>query len=129
MHGTLTVLNPEMVGGDDPPSKLIGTAKAGKFDYRSAPIRSLDASKITEDPLFRPITRHGKMRCRRLSSKAVARIVERYVKGIGLDASHFAGHSVRSGLATSAVIGFGSRHHAANSPSVVGNGSSLYSGR
>ena len=64
----------------------------------------LDASKITEGPLFRPITRHGKMGCNRLSTKAVARIVKRYVTGIGLDASHFAGHSLRSGFATSASM-------------------------
>ena len=74
----------------------------------TCPVRSfqewLDASGITEGPLFRPITRHGKMASQRLSSKAVARIVKRYVKGIGLDASHFAGHSLRSGLATSAAM-------------------------
>jgi site-specific recombinase XerD len=74
----------------------------------TCPVRSfqdwLTASGITNGPLFRPITRHGKMGCQRLSSKAVARIVKRYVKGIGLDASDFAGHSLRSGLATSAAI-------------------------
>jgi site-specific recombinase XerD len=74
----------------------------------TCPVRSfqdwLDASKITEGPLFRPINRHGKMGCRRLSTKAVARIVKRYITGIGMDASRFAGHSLRSGLATSAAI-------------------------
>jgi integrase len=74
----------------------------------TCPVRSLqnwlDASGITEGPLFRPITRHGKMASQRLSSKAVARIVKRYVKGIGLDASGYAGHSLRSGLATSAAM-------------------------
>ena len=74
----------------------------------TCPVRSfqdwLDASGIVEGPLFRPITRHGKMGCVRLSTKAVARIVKRYIKGIGLDATHFASHSLRSGLATSAAI-------------------------
>ena len=74
----------------------------------TCPVRSfqnwLDASGITDGPLFRPITRHGKMASERLSSKAVARIVKRCAKGIGLDASHFAGHSLRSGLATSAAM-------------------------
>ena len=74
----------------------------------TCPVRSfqdwLDASGIVEGPLFRPINRYSKMGCKRLSTKAVARIVKRYIKGIGLDASHFAGHSLRSGLATSAAI-------------------------
>lgn len=74
----------------------------------TCPVRSLqnwlEASGITEGPLFRPITRHGKMATERLSSKAVAGIVKRYVKGIGLDAAEFGGHSLRSGLATSAAM-------------------------
>jgi integrase len=64
----------------------------------------MEASGIAEGPLFRPISRHGKMGRQRLSTKAVSRIVKRYVKGIGLDASHFAGHSLRSGFATSAAM-------------------------
>jgi integrase len=64
----------------------------------------LEASKITEGPLFRAITRHGKLGRKRLSTKAVARIVKRNVKGIGLDASHFAGNGLRSGFATSAAM-------------------------
>jgi site-specific recombinase XerD len=74
----------------------------------TCPVRSLqnwlDASAITEGSLFRPITRHGKMSTQRLSSKAVAAIVKRCAKVIGLDATDFAGHSLRSGLATSAAM-------------------------
>jgi site-specific recombinase XerD len=74
----------------------------------TCPVRSfqdwLEAGGIVEGPLFRPINRYGKMGCKRLSTKAVARIVKRYIKGIGLDATNFAGHSLRSGLATSAAI-------------------------
>jgi integrase len=40
----------------------------------------------------------------RLSGAAVANIVKRYVEAVGLDASNFAGHSLRSGLATSAAM-------------------------
>lgn len=73
----------------------------------TCPVRSyqdwLTASGIVEGPVFRPVNRHGKMGCKRLSAKAVARIVKRYVKSIGLDASNFAGHSLRSGFATSAA--------------------------
>jgi site-specific recombinase XerD len=73
----------------------------------TCPVRSfqswLESSGITEGPLFRPINRHGKMAAKRLSGAAVADIVKKYVEAVGLDASHFAGHSLRSGLATSAA--------------------------
>jgi site-specific recombinase XerD len=74
----------------------------------TCPVRSLigwlEASDITDGPLFRPINRHGRMASTRLASKAVAAIVKRRVKEIGLDATKFAGHSLRSGLATSAAM-------------------------
>ena len=38
-----------------------------------------------------------------ISIVAVADIVKRYVAAVGLDATEFAGHSLRSGLATSAA--------------------------
>jgi site-specific recombinase XerD len=63
----------------------------------------LEKSGITEGPLFRPIDRFGKMASIRLSAAAVADIVKKYAEAVGLDASHFAGHSLRSGLATSAA--------------------------
>ena len=73
----------------------------------TCPVRSfqswLESSGITEGPLFRPINRHGKMATTRLSGAAVGEIVKKYVEALGLDASHFAGHSLRSGLATSAA--------------------------
>ena len=40
----------------------------------------------------------------RLSAAAVADIVKRYAAAVGLKASDFAGHSLRSGLATSAAM-------------------------
>ena len=63
----------------------------------------LEKSGISEGPLFRPINRHSKMAGTRLSGAAVAEIVKRYVVAVGLDATDFAGHSLRSGLATSAA--------------------------
>jgi site-specific recombinase XerD len=73
----------------------------------TCPVRSfqswLESSGITEGPVFRPINRHGKMAAKRLSGAAVADIVKKYVEALGLDASHFAGHSLRSGLASSAA--------------------------
>jgi integrase len=40
----------------------------------------------------------------RLSGAAVGEIVKRYATAVGLDAAEFAGHSLRSGLATSAAM-------------------------
>ncbi len=74
----------------------------------TCPIRSLQdwlrESKITEGSLFRPINRHGKMASFRLSAAAVAAVVKRYAATAGLDATDFAGHSLRSGLATQAAM-------------------------
>jgi len=74
----------------------------------TCPIRSLqdwlERSGITEGPLFRPINRYGKMAAIRLSAAAVAEIVKRYAGAVGMDATEFAGHSLRSGLATSAAM-------------------------
>ena len=73
----------------------------------TCPVRSfqewLEKSGITEGPLFRPIDRFGHMASMRLSAAAVGEIVKRYAAAVGLDATEFAGHSLRSGLATSAA--------------------------
>ncbi len=74
----------------------------------TCPIRSLqdrlERSGIAEGPIFRSINRHGKMALARLSAAAVADIVKRYAAAVGLAAPEFAGHSPRSGLATSAAM-------------------------
>ena len=74
----------------------------------TCPVRALqdwlERSAITDGPLFRPVNRHGKMASMRLSSAAVADIVKRYAAAVGLDAAEFSGHSLRSGLATSAAM-------------------------
>ena len=57
-----------------------------------------------EDPVFRAID-HGKPGRRRLSDRAVALIVKRAVLRAGLDPGRFAGHSLRSGFATTAARG------------------------
>jgi integrase len=73
----------------------------------TCPVKSLqqwlDRSGITAGPLFRPVNRYGKMAAKRLSTNAVASIVKRYAKAVGLDPRLFSGHSLRAGLATSAA--------------------------
>lgn len=72
----------------------------------TCPVRALrawlEASGIQEGPLFRSINRHGRMLPGRLSDKAVALIVKARAEKAGLDASGYAGHSLRSGHATTA---------------------------
>jgi integrase len=73
----------------------------------TCPVRSLqewlERSAITDGPLLRPINRHGHMAEGRLSSAAVGEIVKRHATAVGLDPTKFSGHSLRSGLATSAA--------------------------
>ena len=53
--------------------------------------------------LFRPVTRHGHLLRGRLTDQSVALIVKRRARAAGLDPASLAGHSLRSGLATSAA--------------------------
>ncbi len=73
----------------------------------TCPVRSLrgwlEVSGITSGALFRGVDRHGRLLPNRLSDKAVALVVKRRAQGAGLDPSIYSGHSLRSGLATSAA--------------------------
>lgn len=83
----------------------------------SALTRWLDVADITEGPLFREVTRHGRVMPRRLSDRAVALVVKRAVAearrvaltrgqwGLAesLDPRRYAGHSLRAGFITSAA--------------------------
>lgn len=80
----------------------------------TCPVRALkgwlEEAGITEGAIFRGINRHGQISKKRLSDKSVALIVKRSAQAIGLDASDFAGHSLRAGLATqSAMSGLSER--------------------
>ncbi|TDY40594.1 site-specific recombinase XerD [Alicyclobacillus sacchari] len=79
----------------------------GSF-IETCPVRALQAwlaaAGIESGPLFRPLSKTHDVRNARLSDKTVARIVKRYVRLIGLEQRHYAGHSLRAGLATSAAM-------------------------
>lgn len=71
---------------------------------------ALGALGLAEGPLFRFIDRHGNVRparrdaaSDRLSPQAVALVVQRRARAAGLDATQFAGHSLRAGFVTSAT--------------------------
>jgi integrase len=74
----------------------------------SCPVRALrrwleTMGSPNEGPLFRPVNRAGRIGAARLRDQAVARAVKRAAALAGLDPASFAGHSLRSGLATSAA--------------------------
>ena len=63
----------------------------------------IEAAGIVDGPLFRPVTRTGKISARRLSARAVADLVKTYARRAGLKAADYSGHSLRSGFLTSAA--------------------------
>lgn len=63
----------------------------------------LQASGISEGPIFREVDRHGRVGNDALSGRSVARIVKRAIKALGLDEAIYSGHSMRAGFVTSAL--------------------------
>ena len=76
-------------------------------DPATCPVRALqtwlDASGITDGPLFRGMDRHGNLRPTRLTERMVSAIVKQYAALAGFNPDEFGGHSLRSGFATSAA--------------------------
>ena len=74
----------------------------------TCPVRTLQSwleqAGITSGPLFRSLNRHGHIQAGRLVGIDVARVVKKLVDRAGLDATKYAGHSLRAGHATSAAI-------------------------
>ncbi|MCR8645398.1 site-specific integrase [Paenibacillus sp. N1-5-1-14] len=74
----------------------------------TCPVRSylhwLREANITSGPVFRRVNRHNQVLDNRLTDKAIAIVVKRYVAEIGLDEKQFSGHSLRSGFATTAAM-------------------------
>jgi integrase len=87
----------------------------------TCPVRALDdwlaAADIREGPLFRAVSRHGRVGAARLSDKGVARVVKAAVEAARdraladgnlalagtFDPARYAGHSLRAGFITSAA--------------------------
>lgn len=73
----------------------------------TCPVRAvrawLEMANIKDGPLFRAVGRWGHVQARRLEAKTVARVVQKCAGMIGLDPKVIGGHSLRSGLATSAA--------------------------
>ncbi|MCC4299580.1 site-specific integrase [Aurantimonas coralicida] len=63
----------------------------------------LSAARIEEGPIFRGVSRHGRVNDRRLSGEAVTIILKERMAAAGLDPDGYSGHSLRAGFATSAA--------------------------
>lgn len=72
----------------------------------ACPVRAvrawLDHTQVTDGPVFLSVKKGGALGTR-LSDHAVAEIVKTYAQAIGLDPASLSGHSLRSGLVTSAA--------------------------
>lgn len=87
-----------------------GTGQRIAIDYGTnddtCPVRAyqawIKASGITEGAVFRNINKGGRIGTR-LSGYAVALVVKKYAELAGLDPKQYAGHSLRSGFATTAA--------------------------
>ena len=76
-------------------------------DPATCPVTAIEtwlvAAAITAGPVFRAVDRHGNVASERLSAGSVARIVKRAAQHAGLNPEVLAGHSLRSGHATTAA--------------------------
>jgi integrase len=63
----------------------------------------LELSGITEGPLFRSISKKGRVSARSLSADTVGRKVKAAARAAGLNEKEFSAHSLRAGLITAAA--------------------------
>ena len=72
--------------------------------YKLRPVEAvqtwLAAAEISAGPVFRAVALGGKVSDRPLADESAARVVKRYARRVGLEASTFSGHSLRSGFLT-----------------------------
>jgi integrase len=76
-------------------------------DRATCPVRALrawlEASGIAEGAIFRGVHRSGRIGSKRLSTNSVSRILKRAAKHASLSVERLSGHSLRSGLGTTAA--------------------------
>jgi integrase len=105
-HDGLTVTLRRSKNDQDGQGRKVGIPYGANPE--TCPVRNLrawlEASCIEAGAVFRSVNRHGQVKPGRLSGIDVARIVKKLVERAGLDATSYAGHSIRAGHATSAAI-------------------------
>ena len=74
-------------------------------DPATCPVRAVTAwlALVGDGPVFRAVGKSGRIGAERLSDKAVALVVKRSAEAAGRDPAAYAGHSLRSGFATTAA--------------------------
>lgn len=74
---------------------------------RHCPVGALETwiarAGLNEGPVFRPLSRHGRVVEARLSGEAVSLIIKERVAAVGINPADFSGHSLRAGFVTSAA--------------------------
>ena len=63
----------------------------------------IEVSKINSGPLFRRFTKGSRLSENQLTDQTVALLIKKYLKLAGIESINYSGHSLRSGLATSAA--------------------------
>ena len=70
--------------------------------YKLRPVEAvqtwLAAAEISAGPVFRAVTRGGRVSCKVLADDSAARVVKRYAQRVGLDPASYGGHTLSVGL-------------------------------
>ena len=66
--------------------------------------RWIEAAKIKNGPLYRKINKSNNIQENKLSDRTVALIIKNLLTNAGIDPTRYAGHSLRSGFATSSAF-------------------------
>jgi len=90
-------------GDQEGAGQIIAVGRTGTVTCPVAAYEAwIAAAGITDGRAFRAVSRHGQI-SDKLSTEAVARLLQRRAALAGLDAAVFGGHSMRAGFATSAA--------------------------
>ena len=63
----------------------------------------LQLAHIESGPVFRSVNRAGVVGCNQLHAQSIALVLKDHAMAVGLNPAHISGHSLRSGLVTSAI--------------------------
>jgi integrase len=83
--------------------RLIAIPRGGKLRTLETLEEWLNTAGLTVGPIFRSVSRHGRLSATGLSEESVGRLVQRYAGKAGVDPSLFGAHSLRAGFVTSAL--------------------------
>ncbi len=89
-------------------SRAISVQRCNRVgDDATCPVRALkkwlENARVQSGPLFRAVDRHGRVSDEGLHANSIGAIVKRACRTAGYNATEFAGHSLRAGLASQAA--------------------------